>query len=265
MTLFMREMSRNKKNFLIWTACLVLVNVFMMAFYPYMDIKTTAYQDMFKQMPKELLAALSLTNMDFSNILIYFAYEFQYVLLFSCIYAMLFGASILSKEEGEKTIEFLFSKPITRNRIVASKAVCVAVYLVFYNIIFSITNLLTFKYVTTDTYSEKAVILILAGQLLAQFTFAAIGFLISVFVVKAKTVLPVSLGVVLGTYFISMAAVISDKLVNLKYLSPLRYVNPSDIVTNESIDTVYIVIMSGIVVVTLLLTFIMYNRKNITV
>lgn len=265
MTLFLRELARNRKQFYVWTIVLVLANIGMMAFFPSMREKAKMINELYSQFPKEVIAAVSLDKLDFSNIISFFAYIFQYIILFGGIYAMLLGASIISKEEGDKTIEFLLAKPITRTSIVTSKVLCVLTYLVLFNIIFALTNYAVFEAVKKENYSMKVFMLLEAGFFLLQVTFAAIGLFISMFVTRAKTVYPVSLGVVLGTYFFSIVSVLSEKFDNLKYFTPFKYVNPADLAADGRIKGVYLVIMAVVVAVMIAGTYIVYNKKNITV
>ena len=51
------------------------------------------------------------------------------------IYAAILGVSSLAKEESEGTVEFLYSKPVTRSRIVTAKILANAFYTFLYFII----------------------------------------------------------------------------------------------------------------------------------
>lgn len=265
MVIYLRELARNRKSFIIWTLSLVLSDVLMMFFFPTVYDQSKQFNDILRQFPESLTSALNLDILNFSDVLNFFAYEFQYIILFGGVFAMMFGANALSREEDDKTIEFLMAKPVTRSCIVSAKMLSVLTYLALFNIIMLLGNFITFEIVKKDSYSVKLLILVILGNFLAQVTFAAIGFLISVFVVKSKSVLSVSLGVVLGTYFLSFATAVSDKLENLKYLTPFKYVNPAELLKNGRIETVYLVIMLCTIVLSTALTYFFYSRKNITV
>jgi len=119
-----------------------------------------------------------------------------------------------------------------------------------------------FEAVKREEYSIEAFLLLSIGPWLLHLTFAAIGLLISVFVVKAKSVYPVSIGFVLVMYFISVMSSISDKLTNLKYFTPFKYVDSPDIIVNERIEPIYLIIMFAIITVSTAATYVLYNRKN---
>lgn len=263
MVIFLRELTRNRKSFMTWTISLVAASVLMLMLFPYMDLKMDAMDEMLKQMPQGMISALSLENMDFSKILPFFAYIFQYILLFSAIYAMQFGAGILSREESERTAEFLLAKPVKRTNVVSSKILCLLFYFILFNIIFTAVDYLAFIAVTDQEFSMKAFLLLHFGQFLLQLVFAAIGLFISVFVVKSGTIFPLSIGVVLGTYFINIASGVTEKLENLKYITPFKYIVPADIIKSGSIETLYLIIMSAVTILAVAGTYIFYNRKDI--
>ncbi|NLC68144.1 MAG: ABC transporter permease subunit [Clostridiaceae bacterium] len=264
MIIFTRELKRNRKSFIIWTASLVLFNILMMSFYQSIAENTEMYDKMVMEFPRAMIEAFGLDKISMSTILGFFGTEcYIFITLFGSIYAMLLGASTLSREEGEKTIEFLLAKPVTRSTIVTEKAANAFSLITLFNLIFSIVNFLMFDAVKIDDYSTRALLLLSLGPLLLHLTFTSIGLLISVFVVKAKAVYPVSIGFVLFMYFISIMSSISEKLTNLKYLTPFKYVDAPDIIMNERIEPVYLAIMFAVIAISLAATYVLYNRKNI--
>lgn len=94
--------------------------------------------------------------------------------------------------------------------------------------------------------------------------FASIGFFISVFVVRSKSLTPISIGLVLGSYFLSIASVVSEKLDFPKYFTPFQYINPAKILKFERIELIYLVIIFGVISLTTIGAFLAYNRKNIS-
>ncbi|HHV96612.1 MAG TPA: ABC transporter permease subunit [Clostridiaceae bacterium] len=263
MIIFIRELKRNRKSFIIWTASLVLFNIMIMSLFPSIADNTKMYDEMIKEFPKGIIEVFGLDKISMFTILGFFGTEsYLFITLFGSIYAMLLGASILSKEESEKTIEFLLAKPVTRSTIVTAKAANVFFYITLFNLIFSFTNYLMFEAVKKEEYSLKALLMLSAGPWLLHLTFAAIGLLISVFVVKAKSVYPVSIGFVLVMYFINVMSSISEKLTNLKYFTPFKYVDAPDIIINEKIEPIYLIIMLIIITVSIAATYVLYNRKN---
>ncbi|TYQ12856.1 UNVERIFIED_CONTAM: ABC-2 type transport system permease protein [Acetivibrio alkalicellulosi] len=262
MTIFKRELSRNKKSFIIWTTILLLCNIGMMTMYPTLAAEADSYSEMIS---KEMQKALSMDQLNFALILHYFAYVFVYIILFGGVYAMLLGASIVSREENEKTIEFLLAKPVTRRAIITQKALVVLFYIALFNVIFIVGDFFTFEFLKQDEYSIKTFMLMHVGFFLLQLTFASLGLFISIFITKAKTIYPITFGIVLGAFFLNVISAISDKLEVFKHFTPFNYINPSHIAVNSSIEIIYIAIMFTVIIVSVVSTYLVYDKKDISV
>lgn len=263
MVLFLRELDRNKKYFIIWTISLVGSSILMMMLFPYMEKNMSdLVGSMMTSMPEGMINALNL-QLDFSKVLPFFAYLFQYILLFSSIYAMQFGAGILSREEGEKTVEFLMAKPVTRTGIITSKLSCLIFYLLVFNVIFTVSDYIAFVAITKQEFSIQLFLLMHLGQLFLQLVFAMLGLFISVFVTKTATIFPLTIGIVLGMYFISIVSGISEELEKLKYITPFEYMNPADMIQTEQIEPVYIMIICAVTLISAVGTYVFYNKKDI--
>jgi ABC-2 type transport system permease protein len=93
--------------------------------------------------------------------------------------------------------------------------------------------------------------------------FGAIAILLSVFIVKARAVYPVSIGVVLATYFLDILSKLSKDADWLKYLTPFKYIDAADIVTDVRIATLSLLVMGGVVLFCLAVSLVLYHRKDI--
>lgn len=267
MVIFKRELKRNFKYFAIWTALMCLMFIYMAALYPTMMEQSEAMQKMMEGFPEGLLKAFNFDLMsDFKDITNFFASEpFVLWLLCGSIFAMLLSSGILSKEESDKTIEFLLSKPVTRNNIITQKLLNALFYILSFNIIPCIITFVAFGIIEKQEFSRYEMLLLFIAAMLVQLTFAAVGFLISVFIKKTKNALPLSIGVVLGTYILNVFAGMTDKTELLKYLTPFKYAEARDILQNSSMSGVYLIIISTVIIASIALSYVFYNRKDIRI
>ncbi len=265
MLLYKREIIRNGKSTMLWTTILLVYNISMLLLYPSL---AGAMKDkmnvMLQAFPKEMIAAFGMDKVSITELLgFYNTYCYLLVTILGGIFAMLQGISVLSKEEDEKTAEFLMSKPITRNRILVEKVCAVLTNILILNIAVSIISYGAIKYVSSEPYSQKALLLLFLGPILMQVTFAAVGLLISVFIVKARINIPAGVGIVLGMYFISILATVSDKANFLKYVTPFKFVDGADLITGKTIEPVYLVIMAAVTLACTFMAGLIYNKKDI--
>ncbi len=265
MLLFKRELIKNSRSTILWISILILYNVSMLLLFPSL---TGGMKDkmnaMLEAFPKEMIIAMGLDKVSITEMLgFYNTYCYLLVTILGGIFAVLQGISVLSKEEDEKTVEFLLSKPITRKRIVSEKILAVLANILILNIAVSIVSFLMAEMVKSENYNRQVLMLLFTGPILMQITFAALGLIISVFYVKARVNIPVGVGIVLGFYFVSIIASISKNVSFLKYFTPFKYVDGADIITNKSIDPVYIAVMALITIGCTFSTYILYNKKDI--
>jgi ABC-2 type transport system permease protein len=241
------------------------INAFMLSAFGSVAETAKNTELMLSQYPEAFIKAMSLDKFDMTNILHYYASR-SYILitLFGSIYAVMLSSSILSKEESERTIEFLISKPITRNEIVSAKYLCVIIFITLFNILFSASNFMFMQIFKINDFSIEAFLLVSLGGLLVHLIFATICYLISVFITKTKVIISVSFGVVFITYFFSIMASIEESLSFFKYLSPFSYYSAEDLVINASLNTSYLIISIVLMSVSVALTFFCYSRKDIT-
>jgi len=266
MNIYLRELRINQKSLMIWSVTLAALGILVMGFFPTIAKEAEIFEKLITSMPKGLLTVFGLEKISMTDILGFYATKhYITVTLFGSIYTIMLSSGMLSKEESDRTIEFLLSKPVDRSTIVTSKLLSFITIIIIFNILVSIVMYITLQVVKIEDFSIKLFLLLSAAPLMLHLTFASIGFLVSVVVTKSKTVLPVSLGIVLVTYFLSIVSALSEKLDFLKYLSPFKYVDAIDIITSGRVEPQYLIIMAVINVAAVVLTYLLYNRKNIVV
>lgn len=264
MPLYLRELSDNKKTFFIWTAILIVMNIMSFSVYPSIADAAVDFQELLQSYPEAVIKMLSADQLDFSNILHFFGMEnYLFITLLGSIYAMILGSGIIAKEQDDKTIEFLLAKPLSRKSIITSKVMAVYTYILVFNLILFISDYAMLEAFKRDEYSLKVFAVLSLGGLMLHLTFAAIGLFISSTIVKVRAAMSISLGVVLGMYFLSIVSSISDRLSSLKYITPFRYVESADLITTGRINYIYIIIMIIIIVFFTSAAYVYYSRKDI--
>lgn len=265
MRIFNRELRRNLKAFLVWTISMSLFIAMIIAFYPSIADNAVDYAKMLDQLPKAMLSAFNLDTLSLADPLGFYGAEaYVLVLLFASVYAVQLGAGILSKEEDERTIEFLLAKPISRAQIVWEKIWSVLFYLTLFNVVTSGVTYVGLEMVKREAYNRAALFYLFLGAYVVQMVFAALGLLISVFVTKAKSILPLSIGIVLGSYIISVMAKMSARVEFFKYLTPFSYADAGEIINTGTPQIGYMVLSLALIMAAVLGTFYFYERKDIT-
>jgi ABC-2 type transport system permease protein len=229
--LFWRELQAGKKSFLSWGLPLIfLIWVSMMAF-PTMSKSAEQTEALMKSLPAGIRAAFGLDKLSLGEAVGYFATRvYTMFTLLGTLYAAIFGASLLAKEESERTSEFLLTKPISRGQIVLQKAAV----LVFYMLAFGVMSvLLTFAcfglYVDTP-YSVEKILLLLFAIFLLVYAFAGVGFALSAFIPKAKKATSLALGLSAGSFLVGTLSASSESIQWMKWITLFKYADSIEIV-----------------------------------
>lgn len=266
MLLVKTEFKRNFKSLLLWTAIIVGTALMMMAMYPAFKDSFANIEEMLANYPKEFLEAFGLGEgqLNMGDPYGWFGVEgYLFVTLIGGSYAAILGSSILSKEEDDKSIEFLLSKPISRNQILLGKALVVVSNLVVLNIIMGLVLLISFSII--GDLKVLTWLLYIVGPFILEIIFASIAFMVSVFVTKSRKVMSISLGIVIGMYAVDLIAKLTDTFEFLKYITPYEYVNATSIVNDNMIKPLYLLFSLLIVLISGFISWYVYTKKDITV
>lgn len=264
MNIYWRELRINRRSLVIWVITLAALGVLVMALFPSIAKEAQNFGELLAVMPQGLIAAFGLEKISMTDILGYYATkQVISVSLFGSIYAIMLGAGMLSKEVNDRTIEFLLSKPVSRSEVITAKLCSVVTLIVLFDLLISAIMFAVMETVKIEDFSINLFVILSAAVMLLHLTFASLGFLIAVADPHTRSVVPFSLGLVLVTYFLSIAAALSDKLDFLKYFSPFKYVDAADIIVAGRIEPAYLVLMALINGTAVILTFVLYRRKDI--
>ncbi len=253
--LIVSEFKRNFKSLLLWTAIVVGLAGMMLFLYPAFKDAFSQIEDILSVYPQGFIEAFGMGEggLDMSTIYGWFGVEgYLFVMLIGGSYAGILGGSILSKEEDDKTIEFLLSKPISRDEILFGKWIVVLLNLVVMNLVVSIILLLAFS--IFGTFDVMIWLLYSFAPLLLQLLFASLSFFISIFVTKSRTVLSISLGIVIGMYVVDLISKLTDSAEFMKYFTPYEYVNAVAIVNDHQIKPLYLLIAILIILTSLIVS-----------
>lgn len=266
MAIYLRELIRNRTSLIVWTLTMILFSVFLMTFFPTIREQAVELQRLMEQYPKELVAAFNLDRLQMADPMGFYGTQvYIFITLFGSIYAMLLFISVLSREESEHTAEFLLTRPVTRSKVLIAKTLAAFTNITIFNLLFGICNLILFDLYARGEYEVNILILLIVGPYLMHLLFGSIGLLISVFVVKARTVYPISIGVVLGTYFASVVSTLSDSAKDLRYLTPFKYFDAADIVADQQIAPLSLIVLGVVLIIAIGASLVFYSRKDIAV
>ena len=96
-----------------------------------------------------------------------------------------------------------------------------------------------------------------------ELIFLAIGLLLGSAMKQYKLSGSTAIGIILVTYFLSIAAGMQKNLEFLKYFSPFKYFDASELFRSGHMDGTYLLISMVIIVVCLVTAYWIYNKRDL--
>lgn len=260
MTLVKHELRQGKTSFLIWTASIGFLLAICIFLFPEMKGQMDGVNDVFASMGS-FTEAFGMDRLSFGTLIGFYAVECGNVLgLGGAFYAAFCAVGILSKEEKDKTAEFLLTHPVSRKRIITEKLIAVLIQITAMNIIIFALSVGSIAAVGEAIPWEEISLLHLAYYLL-QVELAGICFGISAFLRKGSA--SVGLGIAAMMYFLNLIANIADVAEFLKYITPFGYCEGADIVSSGGLDITLVAIGAVIGIGGIILAYLKYTKKDI--
>lgn len=110
----------------------------------------------------------------------------------------------------------------------------------------------------------KALILMSLGSLVVHLMFAAVGFLLSVFVIRSRTIYPLTIGIALASYFVELLANSNDSAKWMTWFSFFSYPNVDEAAKGGQVmEPTYLIVSLLVIVGGFAAALVTYRRKDI--
>ena len=127
MTIVKHELRQGRTAFLLWTGSIGFLLAVCIFLFPEMKGQMDSVSSLFSSMGA-FTAAFGMDRLNFGTLIGYYAIECGNVLgLGGAFYASLCAVSMLSKEEKDRTAEFLLTHPVSRTRMISEKLLSVLI------------------------------------------------------------------------------------------------------------------------------------------
>jgi len=265
MNVFIVEMRAHRKGLIIWAFGIIFMVVAGMGKYVALSSSGQSMNEIFAKMPESMQTIFGIAGFDVSKASGYFGMLFLYLTIMATIHAVMLGADIISKEERDKTAEFLLSKPVSRNKIITSKLLAALVNILVFNIITLVSSIVVVgKYSKGEAVSSEIIVL-MGGMFILQLIFMFIGTAIAAVSKNPKTATSISTAVLLITYILSMAIDLSGKIGNLKYFTPFKYYEAKNLISDGGFQWNFVVLSFIIISSMISITYVFYKKRDLSI
>ncbi|MDP4038798.1 MAG: ABC transporter permease subunit [bacterium] len=248
-----------------WAIGLAVLVFLTVSFYPAFSSKAAGdLNKLFQQLPDALKAFVG-NEADYTSPTGYLNSQL-YVLnipLFLIIFGITLGSSLLAKEEDRGTLELLLSAPKSRNQILIQKFLATVIITVVLTGIIYLSTYLSAK-IFNVAIGQRNLLLIHLPVFLIGMVSVSIAMLFSVVNGKRSTGIAVATIIMTLSYFINFFGM------TVKWLKPLRkftvfYFYGNQDVLVRGLNFKYLAVLSAIVIFGLLITLVIFNRRDLSI
>jgi ABC-2 type transport system permease protein len=262
MNIFAYETRSQLKNFIVWTATILLIfYLFVSALYGVFVESREAVEKTYNGFPPAFAKAFGILIDQIFTYGGFFQFVFTYIALMGAIMASSLGLSVFSREKRSKCVDFLLTKPVSRGRIFILKLLSCLMLIVILNVLFVLISLYGYKGSNAEPIENGRLIWASSALFFTQLVFLSLGMLYAVYVRKVRAVSGIATGFGFAG-FILMALVSILREENLRFISPLSYFTPSAVFTAGGYETKYAVTAAVVVAACFILSYLRYCRAD---
>ena len=262
MNIILRELKAYQKSLLIWLGCMIaFVAMFTAEFSAYYN--NPEMSEILDAMPQALLDAFSMSNANLTTLTGFVSVAVIYFYIILGVHAVMLGSGIISKEERDKTAEFFLVLPVSRQRVIIMKLIAAVINCVVLNLV-TIISIFAFAIpYDREPGFNRFMMLVLIAMFLIQMIFLSMGMGIAAAVKRYKKSSVYAVAILTGLYLVSVITALSDKVENLKYLTPFKYFEPADILKHDTLESVYVIIALCFIAAMLAVTYWLYPKRDL--
>lgn len=266
MNIYLREMKSYRKSFLFWCLGLLVMIGGGMGKYAGFKASGQSAAELFGSLPKVFLSLFGIEGVNINTANGFYSIIGLFVFIMAGIHAANLGASVISKEERDKTSEFLFVKPVSRVKIVTSKILAAFTYVVLFNIVSLLVSIaFASKIAAGDTGLVRDMLVISGTMLIKQTIFLFMGTCFASILKKSETSSGIVTGVFLSMYMISVIVDINPNLDFLKVITPFKYFEGKSLINGGSMESIYVLISAVLIAAFIGVTYTMFPKRDLNI
>lgn len=264
MNIFRRELKAHRWGFVFWSLGMVFLVLSGMAKFAAYEQAGQSATDLMAGLPKTVQTIFGLSGFDLAKASGFYGILFLYIVVMGAVHAVLLGSGLISKEERDKTSEFLYAKPISRAAALTQKLLAGLVNLVALNLVTLVSSFYFVDLYGSGEDLTTEILQLMLGLFFVQLIFFALGALVAGTANKPKRAPGRATSVMLTTFLLYYVVNFNEKLEFLKYLTPFKYFDAA-LVMSDGIDPVYVVLSAIIVIAAIVWTYRSYASRDLSI
>ncbi len=264
MNIILRELKSIRRSLIIWSSSIVFLIYVGMVKYDGFSKAGESANEMMASLPPAMKAMFGLGDLDLAVASGYYVIFLMYFALICGIHAIMQGAIVLSKEERDKTADFLMVKPVKRHHVISMKIIASLISLVILNAVTWIASVLVVDIFNEGPPINDLIAKLMVGLFILQLFYFSIGLLLGVVLRNTKKATGAATGFILGTFVLSAAIDMYSEIDYLKYFTPFKYFD-GKLIYLEGLNPFNIGLSFAIIAVAVGISYFMFQKKDLHV
>lgn len=262
MNIFAYECKSQLRSFINWTIGIVGgFLLFVLAFYGAFMESKAAVEQALSNLPPAFAAVFGVHVDKMFTFGGFFQFAYTYVSVAGAIMAAVTGVAVFSRENRNKCADFLLVKPIRRSAVFGQKLLACFTLLLAFNLLYNGAVLASYAVNGAGEDSYARVALASASLFFLQMVYLGLAVLVATLASKVRSVS--GTGMAMGfAGFLVMALYSLTEEQAVRWVSPLQYFIPSDVLSTGSFTAKYALAGAVLAVVCLAVAFWRYCRSD---
>lgn len=265
MNMYLKELKSYRKATIFWSLGIVFFMLASMSKYEGYSKAGVSVNEIFEGLPAGFSSFMGANIIDLQTAGGWFAICVLYLSVMLGVHAVLLGSGIIGKEETDRTIEFLFAKPVSRNLILVSKILAAFTIIAALNIVTLLVSLVTVAAFNEGPSISGDIVFMMPSLLFIQLLFLTVGISFAAVMRRPKRSGMLSAAVLLATFIISAFVDITDRYDFLKYVTPFQYFDPKTIFADHAYNAIYILITITAIAIAILFSGFAYKNRDFSI
>ncbi len=259
MNVFKRELKFKFKSTILWIIGVVVVIALSFSKFSMVDESSLgAMNALVNTMPQIMKSFYGMSDIDISSLAGYAGVIVNFALIMISLHGLFLGMSHIGVEKKNKTMDFIFVKPISKKKVLLNKIIAGLFIIIVFNTLISVGTVLSIK--TLGSVSNHFIKRMTISFFLTDIFFYALGVFISVMSNKKKFG-GVGVAMFFIFYLIAVLSRLSDSTKSLGKFTPLEILSGAKVI--KGFDMFMIAIMVSVSMALLFISFRKVDRKEV--
>lgn len=232
MQLFRRELREGVKAFSFWSLGILILCFAGIAKYEGFAA-SEGMMELLDAFPRVVLAVLGMVDLNLTTLTGYTALLFYFARVCALIYAIHLGGAAVSRELVDKTYEFVFTRPVSRGRVLGMKIAAAYVFYTAFCVVSAVFSILAVQALGSSEAVTGEIWVCALSVFLSGSVFLALSACIAAFATKPEKGAVLSNLAFFYAFFMGMVYNLLENPGLLRLISPMNYFLSSELAGSE--------------------------------